>query len=63
MHFAFVHVQIQERQRQMEQDAAEEAKIAAECKRMADQQAGERAAEAERVNAATGGMVRRLCCN
>lgn len=50
-------MQIQERQQRLKEDAEEEAKIAAECKRLADQQAAERAAEAERAAAATGGLV------
>jgi hypothetical protein len=50
-------LQIQERQRQLELDAAEEAKVAAECARLAAQQAAERAAEAAKSGGAAGGMV------
>lgn len=52
-------MQVQERQRQLELDAAEEAKVAAECRRLAEQQAAERAAEAQKKGGGGGGMVRR----
>lgn len=54
--------QVQERQRQLELDAAEEAKVAAECRRLAEQQAAERAAEAQKKGGGGGGVVRHSEC-